>query len=91
MSYWWLSFADPRTGRFLGVCIVAAPPPGETMDVTRESLAHAIRRSHALGINPGGEVQASWLGPESGTGLKPGWTDRLLTREDCAEFDRVHT
>lgn len=43
MPWWWLSFAD-ETG-FLGAAIV------------RGVDAHdAVRRSHRLGLNPGGEV-----------------------------------
>ena len=48
-SWWWLSFADgslPEGQQFLGVAIVREHGP-----------ARAIRRSHELGINPGGEVR----------------------------------
>ncbi len=48
MTRWWCSFCDPRKPRgeqFLGLCIV------EAVD-----QISAVRVTHALGINPGGEV-----------------------------------
>jgi hypothetical protein len=49
MTRFWLSFADdqrPAGDQSLGVCIV------EALDVSG-----ALAASHALGINPGGEVR----------------------------------
>lgn len=70
-DWWWLSFADPRlpTGsQFLGVAIVEGP-----------TYIDAITRSHALGINPGGQVQSTdipvWVPPES-------LRNRLLSRDE---------
>ena len=48
MTRWWCSFCDPRRPRgeqFLGLCIVEAVD-----EIT------AVTKTHALGINPGGEV-----------------------------------
>lgn len=49
MTWFWLSFADPgkpRGSQFLGVVIVLAP-----------DFLGAVRKAHALGLNPGGEVR----------------------------------
>ena len=49
MKTWWLSFADPLrpTGQqFLGVVIVDAI-----------GFIEAVRVTHILGVNPGGEVR----------------------------------
>jgi hypothetical protein len=81
-QWWWLSFADgrlPAGSQFLGVAIVKAP-----------GLSWATRRTHELGINPGGEVVAlqfpDWASPPDG------FTDRLLTRAEAesmeAHFDK---
>jgi len=45
MTWWWLSFVDPRTGKWLGCTVVNA----------MDEFA-AVKVSHALGVNPGGEV-----------------------------------
>lgn len=83
---WWLSFVDPTLapplaeqepgGRsFLGVTVVDAIGP-----------IHAIRKSHELGANPGGEVQVSPV-PEDFIPLS--YRDRLLSREDLAELGEL--
>jgi hypothetical protein len=71
----WLSFADPgrpKGTQFLGVAIVNA-----------DDFLAAVRKAHALGINPGGEVQ----GFE--TPLLPAakYLDRLLTKEEAEKAD----
>ncbi len=46
--YFWLSFVDPdkpKGQQFIGVIITRA-----------KGMAHAIQKTHDLGINPGGEV-----------------------------------
>lgn len=45
---WWLSFAD--ADGFRGVVIVRA-----------HGLISAVRLTHQLGVNPGGEVAGSWV------------------------------
>jgi len=78
--WWWLSFAEdaPQNGRgFLGACLVRG-----------HGLVGATCAAHALGINPGGEVCGVEV-PDSFS-VKSGWAQRLLTREECVEFDRVH-
>jgi hypothetical protein len=76
----WLSFCDPakpRGSQFLGACLVRA-----------RGTATAVRRAWELKINPGGEVRVQ-IAPEHFV-VHDGWADRLLTREQCAEFDRIH-
>lgn len=50
-ALWWMSFCDPdkpKGQQFLGVAIVEAP-----------GFIHAHQKTWSLGINPGGEIQAS--------------------------------
>lgn len=50
MSYWWLSFCDPKRPRgtqFLGACLVEA-----------DSMPEALSASWSHKCNPGGEVLA---------------------------------
>jgi len=67
MTQWWLSFADPELPKgtqFLGVAIVEA-----------ESFHQALQLSHAIGVNPGGEV----CGYELNIGrVSAEYTNRLL-------------
>lgn len=67
---WWLSFCGAS---FLGAVITQAP-----------TLAAAITRSHVLGVNPGGEIQA--LGPLPVTEIAAQWRDRLLS---AAEIEAI--
>jgi hypothetical protein len=80
-AWWWLSFADPKRPKgkqFLGACLVQA-----------RGFLGAVMVAKRAGINPGGEVQG--MGPiPADADIKPGWTGRLLSREECEEFDRVH-
>lgn len=55
MSYWWLSFCDaelPEGSQFLGAVIVDAT-----------DIVDGAKKAHALGINPGGEVQGHSIDP----------------------------
>jgi hypothetical protein len=75
---WWLSFADesrPRGQRFLGVAIVEA-----------EDELTAVRKTHALGINPGGSVLING-GPEVAEEVaEKGYPrDRLLSRAELTD------
>jgi len=79
-AWWWLSFCDsnlPKGEQFLGACIVRA-----------RGFISAIREAHKQGCNPGGEVE----GLETRSDFRPldGWTNRLLSRNECEEFDRLH-
>ena len=76
MKWFWLSFAD--ADRFLGAVLVPA-----------HSFVEAIKVSWILGLNPGGDV----LPVEAPDGFQPraGWAERLLSRADCEEFERLHT
>lgn len=82
--FWFLSFADgrrPKGTQFLGGAIVEA-----------QDFMAAIKKTHALGINPGGEVQGT--GPSItvdsvGEELNKKYSNRLLTREECVEWDEA--
>lgn len=68
-TLWWMSFCDPEKPKgqqFLGVCIVEAP-----------GFMHAHQKAWALGINPGGEIQATQV--ES---VPVEYLDRLLSRAE---------
>lgn len=68
---WWCSFAD--ADGFRGVAVVAAP-----------GAVHAIRRTHELGINPGGEVAVV---PVLARGVPESHRDRLLDARGTAELN----
>jgi hypothetical protein len=54
MTTFWLTFSDPDASsdkRFLGVAIFDMDESGGELSVTE-----IVRRSHQLGINPGGQV-----------------------------------
>jgi len=74
---YWLSFADPRRPegkQFLGVAIVRATQAIE-----------AVKVSHALGINPGGEVRLHPVVYEPGTLPVPEeYIERLLDRGEIS-------
>ncbi len=77
MRLWWLSFCDPdrpKGTQFLGACMVWAISP-----------VSAVIRCHALGINPGGEIQLTECNTDP-TPFEP-WIDRLMSR---AEIDAMH-
>lgn len=70
---WWLSFTDPsrpKGDQFLGVAVVEAI-----------GHHHALRQTHILGINPGGEV-AGW-GPIPVGSVATEWRNRLLSRDEA--------
>ena len=71
-KFWWLSFVDPEENKFLGGCLVEA-----------EDAKAAVTKSHALGINPGGEIQ---MVQSDQTGLFP--LDTLLQEADIHRLDR---
>lgn len=66
----WMSFCDPNLtegNKFLGVIITKA-----------KGLAHAVEKTHDLGINPGGEIMSFEIEDE----IDIAHHDRLLSRED---------
>jgi hypothetical protein len=68
-ALWWMSFCDPdkpKGQQFLGVCIVGAP-----------GFMHAHQKAWALGINPGGEIQAVQV-----EGVPTEYLDKLLSRAE---------
>lgn len=76
---WWLSFCDgdrPAGEQFLGATIV----PGE-------SMTEAVVNAHIIGCNPGGAVQGVEV-PEHMEAYCKMWIGRLLTKDDCAAFDK---
>jgi hypothetical protein len=87
MALCWLSFADPKRPegqQFLGACIV---PMGETGD-TRTDLHLAMKNAWRLRCNPGGEIRFQPIMPSIERHIHAKWIGRLLSREECAEFDR---
>lgn len=66
---WWLSFANPNTGRFRGVFITSANSP-----------VKALKKAHALGACPKDpiEVEASRVSELIPMDLR----DRLLLRKE---------
>jgi hypothetical protein len=80
LGWWWLSFCDsnkPEGQQFLGCAIVRA-----------RGFIGAVEEARAKGCNPGGQA----LGAPLPDGLKfDGWANRLLTREECEEFDQVNS
>jgi hypothetical protein len=79
-GWWWLSFCNAELlegRRFLGACIVKG-----------RGILSASSAARALGCNPGGEIKG--VGPMSlDTPFPEGWTERLLTREECGELERI--
>ena len=71
-AWWWLSFAS--ADQSLGVVIVLAP-----------GFFHAVRRTHHLGINPGGEVQGMPLPKRMPDSVVEEYQDRLLSRAEVEE------
>lgn len=75
----WLSFAGEK---FLGVAIV----PARGNKLSRNALRSAIRKTHELGINPGGEVLAVAL--SAAQTPPPEYLNRLLNREEANEASK---
>ena len=73
MKWFWLSFGDPGTGKWLGGCWIDAPPGSDP-----------IRLSHERGLNPGGEVHVLQLG-EGDEAPPPEQQGRLLQKSDFPE------
>lgn len=86
---WWLSFCDPdktpppelqRPGgpSFLGVAIIRAP-----------DYISAIEMAHALGCNPGGQVNGVPVPPD--IPIPDDYLGRLLTKTDVEYLDTLYT
>lgn len=71
----WLSFADDDG--FRGAVIVHA-----------EDFMTAVMECNLRGINPHGECQGMEVPPEAAAKIPDKWKNRILTREECAEFDK---
>lgn len=77
LVWWWLSFVDnsrPEGDKFIGACIVKA-----------HGVITAAKEAHAQKCNPGGEVGAM---PFPDFVDLTEWANRILTREQCKEFDQ---
>ena len=89
MAVWYyLSFADakrPKGQQFLGGCYIEVPP--DVQGDTRLMLWAALRRTHEIGINPGGDVRAHGPIPEAfiWDHVPPAMREKLLTREQLAQ------
>lgn len=71
LKMFWLSFVDTGTDTFLGGCLVKA-----------EDAKAAVTKSHALGINPGGEVCMVQADAQGAFPL-----DTLLQKEEIIALD----
>lgn len=83
MALWWLSFADPERPagtQFLGASIVNA-----------SSFIEAVRVSHIIGINPGGEVKSVEIPDEAASKIPASFIERLLSMKEIEELDAVIT
>ena len=81
MTLWWMSFCDPEAPRgtqFLGVSIVAA-----------SDIIEATMEAHRLKCNPGGEIAGIGLPEEFTTAIGSEWRNRLLTKTEIAELNRL--
>lgn len=65
---WWLSFADPASGTFLGLFITHADSPRA-----------AIAKSRKLKANPGGQILIQPVNERIPKNLR----DRLLSRKEA--------
>ncbi len=79
ISWWWLSFCDqelPRGEQFLGALLIEA-----------NGMEDAMLRSHALGLNPGGEILGFQVPEEYEYRIDKSVTYRLLSRAECDAFE----
>jgi hypothetical protein len=73
----WISFAEDG---FRGAIIIHS-----------EDFSTAIVESHAMGINPGGQVMAIPIDPVVSSLIPERWKNRLLSKAECVEFDKELT
>lgn len=82
MSYWWMSFVDAdrpkgEGDRFLGGLIIEA-----------DNALRMLTKSHALGLNPGGEVMFFKIPEKYEYRIPMDWVDRkLINRDECNELE----
>ena len=74
----WLSFAGEEG--FRGAVIVHA-----------NDFVEAVMRSNLLGVNPHGEVQGMPIPADTASRIPERWKNRLLSREECGQFDAEMT
>lgn len=79
-GWYWLSFCEPSRpsgAKFLGASVV-----GPAAD-----MLHAVLIAHAMGCNPGGEVEGAPIPASAEARIPPAYRRRVLTREECQELD----
>lgn len=79
MSYFWLSFCNPKKPKgtqFLGACIVEAI-----------SFIQAVKVAHIIGCNPGGEVKGVPI--PNNLKIPSKWINTLLKYEECQQLDEI--
>lgn len=72
----WLSFCDdrlPKGSQFLGACIIE-----------EANFQDAVKKAHALGINPGGEVMGVAF---DGIQVPPEYIEKLLDKQQIEKLD----
>ncbi len=57
--------------------------------VQAHDMIGAVKVAHALGINPGGEVKGIECPANVEPFIPPEYRERLLSRDECLEFDRL--
>lgn len=77
-TLWWLSFCDGKTGKFLGACQVPA-----------HGMLEAIRASHYLGINPGGDVRGIGADPKLAMLVPEKYIGVLMDKHECEIFEAL--
>jgi hypothetical protein len=82
-SYWWMSFCNadkPKGERFLGGLIIKA-----------DSDLEAIKRSHFLELNPGGEVLFYKIPEQYHERIPMDWIEtRLISKKECEDLERLY-
>lgn len=72
---WWLSYANDEG--FLGAVVVRA-----------SHFLEACQASGIMGLSPGGQVKGLEIPAEFRSKVADRWIERLLTEEECKEFDQ---
>ena len=80
MKIWWLSFCDdslPQGSQFIGVCIVAG-----------KDFLNAVKNTHLLKINPGGEVAGVEIPEKFIHAISP-YKNKLLSVAESWKIDAI--
>jgi hypothetical protein len=76
IKWWWLSFANPDTGKFLGLIIING-----------NDFKDAHRNVNILNINPGGQILGHEFTAFIDT-IKPEDRCRLLTKKEAHVYGK---